>query len=170
MLLGSLGYAYSLNGRKISTTVTYVPHNLFGSLTKSHFNNALYEWNSGSGRNLMQVSQNTHTKMNFPSRDSQNCIYRKSVSDSYVALNKSYFNSRGVILESDINFNMNKNFANSAQDNAFDVWTVMLHEAGHTAGLDHSSNSSAVMWHTVSKNSTKRFLHSDDRNGLKAIY
>jgi hypothetical protein len=51
-----------------------------------------------------------------------------------------------------------------------DVWTIVLHEMGHALGLDHSNFSSVVMGTTVGIGSTRRYLYSDDINGILALY
>jgi hypothetical protein len=54
--------------------------------------------------------------------------------------------------------------------NAFDVETVALHELGHILGLQHSSVNGAVMFPTVSSNSTLRVLQPDDVAGVQQLY
>ena len=70
------------------------------------------------------------------------------------------------------------NWANSAQPNAFDLWTVFLHEAGHVYGLsdidpDNAANDvykNRVMYGKVAKNTTKRYITSAEVNILQFIY
>lgn len=50
----------------------------------------------------------------------------------------------------------------------YDLQTVYLHENGHVAGLDHSSDRSAVMY--ASYQGVRCALSADDQNGLRAIY
>lgn len=50
----------------------------------------------------------------------------------------------------------------------FDLQTVALHELGHTLGLEHSAESSAVMWPTYG--SSLRSLSTDDIDGIQALY
>jgi hypothetical protein len=57
-----------------------------------------------------------------------------------------------------------------AQAGALDVETVALHELGHLLGLQHSSVAGAVMFPTVSANSTNRVLSPDDVEGVRRLY
>lgn len=51
----------------------------------------------------------------------------------------------------------------------YDLYTVALHEIGHSLGLDHSSASStSVMWPVY--NGVKAGLASDDISGIRSIY
>ena len=54
--------------------------------------------------------------------------------------------------------------------NAFDVETVALHEIGHILGLQHTTVAGAVMFPTVSSNSTLRVLQPDDVGGIRSLY
>jgi hypothetical protein len=50
----------------------------------------------------------------------------------------------------------------------YDLYTVLLHEAGHALGLDHSSSATAVMY--PSYNGVKKALTSDDVSGIRNLY
>jgi hypothetical protein len=52
----------------------------------------------------------------------------------------------------------------------FDIETIALHEIGHILGLAHSNVAGAVMFPTVSANSTNRVLQPDDIEGIRRIY
>lgn len=74
--------------------------------------------------------------------------------------------------ECDIERNLDKNWSStpSVGDNSFDIASVALHEFGHCAGLDHSTNGAAVMYPYLAPGATKRNLTQDDINGIQAIY
>lgn len=76
------------------------------------------------------------------------------------------------LVEVDIVRNWDKNWSTtpSAQDNSFDIETVALHEFGHGLGLDHSADSTSVMYYQLGAGEIKRNLTQDDINGIKAIY
>lgn len=56
----------------------------------------------------------------------------------------------------------------STDKSAYDVQTVLLHENGHVAGLNHSSDSRAVMY--ASYQGARCALEGDDQNGIRALY
>jgi hypothetical protein len=57
-----------------------------------------------------------------------------------------------------------------AAPGAFDVETVALHEIGHILGLQHTTVNGAVMFPSVTSNSTLRVLQPDDLAGIRALY
>ncbi|GMI98188.1 hypothetical protein like AT4G16640 [Hibiscus trionum] len=56
------------------------------------------------------------------------------------------------------------------ENNKIDVQSVGVHEIGHTLGLSHSSDTSAVMYPYYNPGSIKRDLTDDDKKGIKALY
>jgi hypothetical protein len=52
----------------------------------------------------------------------------------------------------------------------FDAMTVMLHENGHLAGLEHSPDCHAVMFSTLAPRETRRVLASDDVAAISGLY
>jgi len=66
----------------------------------------------------------------------------------------------------DIHFNDAKTWCNGCSCGV-DVFSVALHEAGHSLGLDHSDNPSAVMYEYYQ---CVTGLHQDDIDGIQSIY
>jgi hypothetical protein len=56
-----------------------------------------------------------------------------------------------------------------AGNGTYDFYTVVLHEMGHSLGLDHSSDPSSVMA-LYSAHGALRTLTADDIAGIQAIY
>jgi len=61
-------------------------------------------------------------------------------------------------------------FATDGRANAADLPTIVTHELGHTQGLAHSAERSAVMWYSAGRGEQRRVPTDDDRAGLCAIY
>lgn len=161
---------YTLKGWKVTTPKTFIMHRNFDSLTVTNFNHALAKWNAQAGKPLMFRSPNSrHSYTNYPSKDGKNYVYRRNARRKYLAQTTT-FSVGGRVVEADINVNINYPFANSGQPRVYDIYTVLLHESGHVAGLDHSGYSKAVMYKSVAAGSEKRDLHFDDRDGINAIY
>lgn len=54
--------------------------------------------------------------------------------------------------------------------NRYDLWSTVLHEVGHAAGLGHTKDGTAVMYASLKAGTQKRTLTPDDREGLLAAY
>ncbi|TAK19084.1 MAG: matrixin family metalloprotease [Myxococcaceae bacterium] len=61
-------------------------------------------------------------------------------------------------------------FATDGRANAADLPTIVTHELGHTQGLAHSAERSAVMWYSAGRGEQRRVPTDDDRAGLCTIY
>ena len=61
-------------------------------------------------------------------------------------------------------------FATDGRPNAADLPTIVTHELGHTQGLAHSAERTAVMWFSAGRGEQRRVPTADDRAGLCAIY
>ncbi len=64
-----------------------------------------------------------------------------------------------IVLNSRLVYNIGTNY---------DLYSVLLHEAGHTLGLNHSSVYGSVMYPTIAK--VYAGLSADDMAGIRAIY
>lgn len=159
-------------GYKLFTEIRYIPHEGYGTTSISHINEALYQWNEAMDDWLLSRDPVTRTDYtDYPKQDGINKIYHQTAfAPVYVGENTLYFGV-DTIIESDININMYYAWANSAQPGKYDVWSVILHEAGHTIGLDdHEADSSSVMYYKVYTNSTKRYLSSLDKFAVDYLY
>ena len=83
----------------------------------------------------------------------------------------------GRILDADTEFNLRgpRNpggfvFATDGGAEAADLATIITHEFGHTQGLAHSAERSAVMWYSAGRGERRRVPTDDDRAGLCAVY
>lgn len=171
-------FANEKNGRYIKSTITFIPYSGFGSTSIAHFNNALWEWNNASSKNLMNRSPTERhnasyydTSYNAPD-DGKSYIYACNTgSINYMTQRRIYPRSGDAVTSADINFNMHANYpwANSQQQGKYDVWTAFMFETGSVAGLGSPSDSSSVM-HMPEKNKLRRSPSSGDRRVIRSIY
>lgn len=158
----------------LGDTIRYIPHEDFGSLSVSHMNEALYEWNEAMDAGYLgRYPSYTHDDSDYPNRDNQCKVYRLNRGQNGVlGANYVWHNtSTKMVLESDIYTNMSYTWANSAQPGKYDYWTFFMHEAGHSVGIgDNRDVPDAVMYYKIDPNTEKRTLRVDDRNAIKAIY
>ena len=172
-------FAYRTNGFILNTDyiLTFVPHQDFGATTISHFNEALWNWNSTVGMSLMSREPTLrHNTTGYPDNDNKHYIYREAIDDinavAQTTIYRSAWPNEHVIKSADILINMKYSFSNGNQSNTYDTWSAFMHEAGHAAGLDHTEikNINVVMYEDLFYNQIKRSLHQDDINGVKSIY
>lgn len=52
----------------------------------------------------------------------------------------------------------------------YDLWSTVLHEMGHAAGLGHTEDGGAVMYATLRSGQQRRLLADDDKQGLLTAY
>jgi hypothetical protein len=74
----------------------------------------------------------------------------------------------GGSLAGDLHFDDAETWTSNLPPTGIDIDTVALHEAGHTLGLDHSADSSAVMY--AFYGGARRTLTADDIAGLRFVY
>ncbi len=82
----------------------------------------------------------------------------------------SYYVSDSWIFDADMEMNNNLSWSASPSASQYDPMTVIVHEAGHFAGLAHSGLGSAVMYAYVTSGSTKRSLAANDVNDICTVY
>jgi len=181
VMISSIADAWRLETWKIgSSSLSFRVHQDFGTDSWGHMSQAAQKWNAEAGRTLISVSAIRHTNVNYPAKDSNNYIYRldKGLKADYVGQGTIYLSSDGrTVIEADININTYHDFANSAQPNKYDVFTLVLHEFGHVVGLNHiiikvgeTTYDTAVMWPAQEHNKEKRDLKPDDKAGLAERY
>lgn len=73
-----------------------------------------------------------------------------------------------VHLSEDLEWDFNVLYGEQPSRGARSFFAVILHELGHSIGLDHSRNPNAVMYFSYSK--TTGILSADDIEGIQHIY
>jgi predicted Zn-dependent protease len=73
-------------------------------------------------------------------------------------------------LSGELHFNSAVKWTRDSSASGFDLPSVALHEIGHSLGLEHSPDSSSVMYAYFPLGSLKRDLTPDDIAGIQAIY
>lgn len=173
--------AYKFHSWKIASSETFVPTQQFTTTSNNHISSAFAQWNyyvnSGS---ILYKSALTHNKTNFHSsaarNDGINRIYKVPDSSDLdyagrtevqLASGSSY-----IITDIDININASKPYANSGQSGCLDFWSVMLHEAGHAAGIAHSQHKfeESIMYKDVELGMERRLLLPDDIYAIRIKY
>ena len=74
----------------------------------------------------------------------------------------------GGAIAGDLHFDDAETWTTDSPPTGFDFLTVALHEIGHTLGLDHSADATAVMY--AFYGGIRRDLRTDDINGIRSIY
>ncbi|MEN0006474.1 MAG: matrixin family metalloprotease [Bacteroidota bacterium] len=156
------GYTYSYNDAFITNT----------DATAS-FERAVDTWRCGTGVNFSVSSSATTAGI---AGDGINVVtFSNSLSSGTLGIATIRFSafSNGICTywyaeEMDIAFNdgTNWNFDGGAPSFfEFDFESVALHEVGHTHGLNHIIDNSAVMHFSISNGTTKRTLNTPELNG-----
>ncbi|PZR13931.1 MAG: hypothetical protein DI536_11410 [Archangium gephyra] len=82
----------------------------------------------------------------------------------------TYTTNDNVIIDADMEINNNITWSDSQSPNTYDPESVIIHEAGHFAGLAHSPGSTYVMYALVNPASNKRVLTQYDQNDICNVY
>jgi len=161
--------------------VSYKIHTGFTAAQSTAMQNSAASW-SGAGANFTFTYAGTHSRSGSAPgassgalKNGVNEVVWADLGTGPTLARASYFAS-GVdqahmfIVECDTGFNTQKTFSTSTPPTTNDLESVSLHEFGHWLVLDHSAIEAAVMYPSIMTGTTKRVLHSDDINGIKAIY
>lgn len=165
--------SYTLHpNRKVISQVNFIPHGNFDALTLSGFGNMLWNWNAQAQKPLVYNEPYLrHYDYTENVYDNLSKVYRVAGTDpNNLAYVRTRVDAYGKVLESDIVVNISQPFANGAVSGRYDIQSVLLHEVGHTIGIDHSQYSNAVMWPYSYTNRTNRTLTNDDRLAVNAKY
>lgn len=82
----------------------------------------------------------------------------------------TYYTSNNEIFDADMELNNNVAWSDNLAANTYDMESVVLHEAGHFFGLNHTASSTAVMFAFVNLGESKRVLTSLDTTDVCAVY
>lgn len=83
----------------------------------------------------------------------------------------TYAIDTGEIRDADMMVNLTYPLSASAPEaTTNDLPTVLLHEAGHVLGIDHSNDRQAVMWSGAGRGEQRRALQEDDVAAVCAIH
>jgi hypothetical protein len=106
--------------------------------------------------------------------DGLNTVYWPSVwtqDPSTIALTTLFYDTRNdFTLDADVAINRDWSFATDGSPGAIDLQSVLLHEEGHVAGLDHSQVREAVMWPFLDNGEVRRTLAQDDVDAISTLY
>lgn len=170
-LLAIPTFAWSDAGWKLTKKLVLSPHESIGSTSLSHFNEAFWGWNSRSSVYNLQRSLTTHTATNFYSAtQAENRIYKVyNSNDSAPAVARTSYDSNKKVISAAINLNPARPLGNGTK-NAYDVWTIFIHEAGHILGFNHTSIIEPSVMNVLPMGSINRSLTSNDIIGVNSKY
>ena len=70
----------------------------------------------------------------------------------------TYITTNNELIDADMEMNNNVLWSDNLAANTYDMESVVLHEAGHFLGLNHTSSTNAVMYADVNRAESKRVL------------
>lgn len=118
----------------------------------------------------LQRSLTTHNKTDYYVHNSENNIY-KLYDSSLGAPAETRVSCAGgtKVASAKIVINPYYPLCNGGLKDAYDVWTLFVHEAGHILGFDHSSLYRSVM-NVYPVGTINRYLSSADVDGVNYLY
>lgn len=132
---------------------------------------ALRTWSVVADADFTLLDEGTTTATSTGYNGLNEILFTHKGENSQLGQAQIWFTQSGVILEADIWLNDDYTFstADLPAVGETDLESVVLHELGHWAPLDHTADPNAVMY-AVLNQSTKRVLQEDDLNRLIALY
>lgn len=82
----------------------------------------------------------------------------------------TYYTVNNEIFDADMELNNNLDWSDNLAANTYDAESVILHEAGHFLGLNHTQSANAVMYPTVNFAEAKRVLDAPDESDVCTVY
>ena len=138
----------------------------------SAISEAAATWNRTPGADFTLeyagTTQSTQTGYNHANE----IVFMPMGTDNRGALAQVWYNSDFTIIEADIWINDSFDWAAGGElaDNELDLQSALLHEFGHWLILNHTDDSTSVMYPTLATGVTRRQLAPRDAEGISAIY
>ena len=163
-------------GTKVGFTVNLNTAQADDSDSATAFLSAISEaaatWNQTPGADFTLefagTTQSTQTGYNHANE----IVFMSMGIDNRGALAQVWYNSDFTIVEADIWINDSFDWAadGALADNELDLQSALVHEFGHWLILDHTDDSTSVMYPTLAPGATRRQLAPRDAEGIAAIY
>lgn len=163
LYLASTASAYTLHTWYWNSDhVSYKINSSFPSSYRASVTGAANSWsNAGSAFDYYASTANIVSYYNLGAGGPTGRTYPR------INTGTNYLSSIRIVINSAYSWST----SNPCPSNKYDLQSTLAHEFGHGAGVDHSSSSTATMWHQATKGSIhKRSLEQDDKNAIIARY
>ncbi|MFC1592356.1 matrixin family metalloprotease, partial [Thermodesulfobacteriota bacterium] len=163
--------AYVLEGPVWSSSPTVVVNEARGpSGSLNAFIDALNTWTNVATSSFVFTYGGASSSHDFGTRDSINLGDFGDLSEygsNVLGLTIFWFDGSNNYTDADVRLNTQRTWSTNSTPGTDDVFITALHEYGHVLGLDHSADSSALMYpvHT-----SQTGLGDDDIAGISALY